>query len=469
MSRFSIYFKKIKESRGLTIPQIARISGLDRSTLFRWSTGREFPDSWQQLEVLSRQLQLSQEEEQGLQNAYQYTKIGEESYTCHQKIMEILQVLQQRGAEYHSLQKSSAMEEIVLPDFVQMKNKLEIIQWIQKALGNLAMQEEKHLYLNMQVAHPEILMLLKVFFGYTENCSIEEIVYLTNEKRGASLHNLEVLEGIAEIVVQKHPVEIFWQEDLNCEKGFAENWILSDDFVIQFDGLLSKGMLTTDPEWVGFFHYAYRELKESSQSLGGKRCGLPEALPGYPRTEINVNSLEYMPCIGPCLTMEILEGQINEGIPNREALIEEIYKSCSSIPSHGRAFFCREGLIEFLETGRIDSFPYEIYQQPNMEIRCQVIERAIALTEQGDLTYCMVRDEQFPNMKGLYLEHIEGKRDSLSIDLHFTRGVKERFAIRDKGIQKYFHDFFQNLESMGYAYSPQETVRFMREIVEKYR
>ena len=145
MSRFSIYFKKIKESRGLTIPQIARISGLDRSTLFRWSTGREFPDSWQQLEVLSRQLQLSQEEEQGLQNAYQYTKIGEESYTCHQKIMEILQVLQQRGAEYHSLQKSSAMEEIVLPDFVQMKNKLEIIQWIQKALGNLAMQEEKHL------------------------------------------------------------------------------------------------------------------------------------------------------------------------------------------------------------------------------------------------------------------------------------------------------------------------------------
>ena len=49
MSRFSIYFKKIKESRGLTIPQIARISGLDRSTLFRWSTGREFPDSWQQL------------------------------------------------------------------------------------------------------------------------------------------------------------------------------------------------------------------------------------------------------------------------------------------------------------------------------------------------------------------------------------------------------------------------------------
>jgi hypothetical protein len=83
--------------------------------------------------------------------------------------------------------------------------------------------------------------------------------------------------------------------------------------------------------------------------------------------------------------MEILEGQINEGIPNREALIEEIYKSCSSIPSHGRAFFCREGLIEFLETGRIDSFPYEIYQQPNMEIRCQVMERAIALTEQGEL------------------------------------------------------------------------------------
>lgn len=469
MSRFSEYFTKIKESRGLTNPQISNISGLDKALLFRWAAGKECPASWQQLEVLCRQLQLSLEEELGLQNAYQFTKMGEEAYTCHHKIMEILHVFQQRGAEYHSLQKNQTKAGITLPGFVQMKNKLEIIQWTQKALGNLAVQEEKRLYLKMQAAYPEILMLLKIFFGCTENCTVEEIVYLVSEKQGASLHNLEVLKGIAEIVVQKHPVEVFWQEDSNCERGFSDNWILSDGFIVQFDGLLSKGMLVTEPEWLGFFQCTFQRMKESSQSLGGKKCGLPELFQGYGYKEAIVSSLEYMPCIGPCLTMELLERQIYPEIPGREALIQEIYRNCVSMTGRGKAFFCREGLEEFMETGRIESFPYEVYRKPSMEQRCQMVERMIAITEQGELTYQMVKGEQFPHMKGLYLELIEGEQGRLSIDMHFLEGDKERFLIRDQGIQGYFQVFFQNLEGSGYAYSAQETAAYMREIVNQYR
>ena len=79
MSRFSEYFTKIKESRGLTNPQISNISGLDKALLFRWAAGKECPASWQQLEVLCRQLPLSLEEELCLQTAYQFTKMAQEA------------------------------------------------------------------------------------------------------------------------------------------------------------------------------------------------------------------------------------------------------------------------------------------------------------------------------------------------------------------------------------------------------
>ncbi len=469
MSKFSEYFSKIKESRGLTNPQISRISGLDKALLFRWSAGKECPESWQQLEALSSRLQLSSEEEQSLRNAYQFTKMGEESYACHNKILEILHVFQQRGAEYHSLQKARTQERAPLPNFVQMRNKLEIIQWTQKALGSLTAQKEKRLCLKMHSAYPEILMLLKIFFGCTEDCSVEEIVYLARERQGASLHNLEVLKGIAELVVQKHPVEVFWQEDADGEQGFSDNWILSDGFIIQFDGLLSKGMLVTEPEWLDFFHCTFQRMKESGQSLGGKKCDLPDLFQDFGRGEVSISSLEYMPCIGPCLTIELLEGQVYQEVPGREALIQEIYRNCVGMSSHGKAFFCREGLMEFMDTGRIESFPYEIYKRPSLEMRCQVIERAAAISDRGELTYHMVRGRQIPNMKGLYLELMEGKKECLNIDMHFAEGEKERFTIKDKGIQRYFRDFFQNLESSGHAYSAQETADYLRGIAAQYR
>lgn len=122
-----------------------------------------------------------------------------------------------------------------------------------------------------------------------------------------------------------------------------------------------------------------------------------------------------------------------------------------------------------METGRIESFPYEVYRKPSMEQRCQMVERMIAITEQGELTYQMVKGEQFPHMKGLYLELIEGEQGRLSIDMHFLEGDKERFLIRDQGIQGYFQVFFQNLEGSGYAYSAQETAAYMREVVNQYR
>lgn len=442
MSVFSDCFAKIKKCRGLTASQIAQICGRDKKEIFQWLAGTELPKDWQRIKVMSQRIQLSLDEEKELRSAYQRSQMGEETYICYVKVMEFFAILQQKSEKSPTIRQKCIWkrQEITLPDMVRMNSRLEIFQWVQNMFDYLAVHKEKRLYLKVQTLHREFLMLLKIFLDRTENCKIEEIVYFENEENISQIHNLEVLKGVGEILIQKHPIEIFWLEEINCEKGFSDNWILSDDFLILFDDQLTEGIIVTEIEWLRYFYITFQKLKDCSWRLGGKAHCLSDKFYEYEKEGITINYLEYMPY----------------NIWNYKAR-----KGCS--------IFFREGLIEFMETGYMESFCTDDCESLKLDTRCKMVQRAAALMEQGKMFCYMVKKKESLDMRGVCLEYITEPEKSLYIEMKFGKENKGWLIIQNKGIYQQFEYFFEYLKNSEYVYSVQETAEYMKKIAVKYK
>lgn len=425
------------------------------------------------MEMIVEKLQLSEEEYTKLKNTYGQTMIGDMDYVCHQKILEFFQILKQRREEFSDFQEDTlSVKQVDLPAFLQLNNKLEILRWVQNALDYLHLNEgkEKKLCLNMQVMHSEILMLLEMFCSYTQNCNIEEIVYLMRDNPDSDSYNLDVLKNMAEILIQRNAIELFCLEKTNAEMAFSVNCILSEEFVIWFDDELSGGMLTTAPEWIDFFMQAFEKTKEISRHLGRKSYTLQNHISFYTKNFAG-KSIEYMPCIGWGLTKEIMEQHIYANIPDRDKIMQNVLAYCQSYAqknhSNWKSFFFMEGLIEFMETGYIENVPDMFFERPNLKTRCEVLQNIINFSEQRTVPYYMVKEDALPVMKDLYIEQVEGDVLTIVIDVHFD-DVRERCIIEDNELGRCFEKFFAYLETGGYVYSVEETIERMKEVLAKY-
>lgn len=472
MSAFSEVFTAIKDRRNLSVAQIAEVCEKDATVLFQWFGGIRCPQNWEQIRNVVDRLRLSEDEYRELKDSYEKTVLGEE-YASHKKMLEIFEVLEQRRDEYFSFQETNVTSggQMQLPEFIKLRTKMEVLGWIQRVIEYLIGKEDKKLHLKFQTLHQEVMMLLKIFCSRIQNCKIEELVYL-HEGEGADDYNLDVLKEMIEILVQKNAVDIYCLEECNCEQGFGENWIMSNDFVIQYNEDLTAGMLFSGPKWIEFYKNSFDEIKKQSNNLGKKDLEVMDFNSSYEGGYVRGFSIEYMPCVGNCLTRELIEEHIYPGIPGRDMIIEGIlalhYISDGNRHFRWDSCFSKEGLTEFMENGRIENFPYMIYKELTKEARCQILQNAIELLEQGEFVYHMVCEGELPLMKNLYVEQMNGERNHLVVDMHFD-GAKERFRITNAGLQEKIWQFFSRLEKCGYVYSVKDTALYMKKVLIEYK
>lgn len=477
MSVFSTCFNRIKERRNLNASEIAKLCDFDVTIVYKWAKGIHTPRNWNTLEIMCEKLHLSATEKKELQCAYERTILGEEKYASYQKIIEILECLQNRGREYNSQGMAIEIVENIhlkpLPEFVEYNNELEIMNCIQNVLTYLTMKNEREMFLKIQPLHQNVVMLIRMFCNRVDNCSLEEIVIFSDECYGSVLYNLDIIKGLLNLLIQKHPIQIYGREEYGQEGKILDNWIITDDFVVEFADDFSYGMITTHPAWVAHFKKQYEKIKRSSRILGKKECKIPEDFLINPNESLElIEAIEYMPCIGACLTKEILEQHIFEELSEREKLMDSILlygHAANSGMVKTRSFFFREGLIEFMETGNIEVFPYEVYYPIKYKACCDIIQNGINYSKKGLMDYQMIRDGQLSSLKGIYVEQTKGNEKHLVIDFHFDEGKKERFRIYSEEIRKEFEGFFEFLSDSAYVYSVEETAKQMQEIVDEYR
>jgi hypothetical protein len=192
---------------------------------------------------------------------------------------------------------------------------------------------------------------------------------------------------------------------------------------------------------------------------------------GYHHSELA--GLEFMPCIGECLTEEMLWKFIYEEIPDREALIQNIDRifikgAKKNFKDHLNSFFFYDGMIQFMETGFLDIFPYQVYRSIDMETRCEILKKAIELSKNGRVVQYMLKKNMFPSMQGIHIEQIRGENDKLVFERRSRGAVKEQIQVTEKRILHQFWQFFNYLRKSEYVYSREETIACMEQVLKKF-
>jgi hypothetical protein len=442
----------------------------------RWFSGQRMPESWKKVQKIADDLQLSYDETSQLREAYERSTIGEEQYESYQEIIEILREFGkdhdgQCKKEYDIIKEYRIGE---LPEFTILENETDIIQCMENLLAYLAKQKTKHLYLKMQNELPEVSLIVKIFCQRNPDCEIEKIIYMNNELIGSNAYNMKLFHEAVTLLLMKCRVQIYYAEADDRDRKFAVNWMLSDDFFIQFNDQMSYGMITTKKEWLDFFLKDFFRVRSECSPIGQKNINVNEYFNemGYRNSELV--GLEFMPCVGECLTERMLRKFIYKEIPDREVLIQNIIRifikeAKKNMKDNMNTFFFYDGMIQFMETGFLEIFPYQVYHPLDMETRCEILKRAIELSKSGRIIQYMFKPNQFPSMQGIHIEQIHGETEKLIFERRSRGVLKEQIQVTEKRILHQFWQFFHALKKSDYVYSREETVAHMEQVLEKYK
>ena len=480
MSEFSSCLNDIKEERGITSALIAQVMEVDVSVIYRWVKGERLPNSYDKVKMLAEKLKLSHSERIRLKEAYEISSIGEVKYKSFKKIEEFINVLQKRKAEYEIYSSSQAFMGIhqyrELPDEVILNNNLEILQCIQNVLDYMQIQKNKHIYIKLQKNMSEISMMIKMFLSKVQGAYIEQIVSVPDDINDLSLFYLDMLKNATDIIAQKNDVRVYYGDKKRHMMGTTGNCIFSEDFLIQFDDEMSYGMITTDKTAIEFEKNNYNIFKESCFVLYNKSENPMEYVErNIDRVCAKVYGIEYMPCMGLVIPEDVLQECLYE-FPEKQQFIQIMKNSFDLVMSsaneqdkimQAKTYFDKKGLIKFMESGRFEVFPYDIYHTVSVEARCKVLKNAIRVMKSGIVEQNMFKEDYGINVEGIHIEYEENEK-KLYIETHFDKKTSEVLEIEEEHLCGNFKDYFEYLNKCDKVYSVEETVEYMEEILAQY-
>lgn len=475
MSIFSEYFTELIDCKGMTAAQAAQLCDVSKAVISRWCKGENLPKDRERMKLIINKMRLSPEESRKLRNAYEHEALGAEHSESFHQIIELCQTLKQKRAEYQypipALYTVEGFFGSETSGFLILDNKADVLQCIQKELEKNH-GANSHFNLKLSLLPEPLMLLLKHFCNHAETGQMDILLRMES----SAAEKIRLVKNMLGILFTKETLQFYWYNCSNQLGQDGQNWILSDDFCIQFSEDMSHGMLSRNTEWIKFLQWEFQELKDAGKRIVLNHC---EALSYVEERAWNwreipggLKVIEYMPCLSLGLTERILEESLYPWILQRKMLIHEILEQFPMRFTSGNtklvSFFAKEGLLEFMETGRVDIFPYEIYDSISMKGRCEVLRNVIAISENvpGVCYICM--KEGFLDMKGIHIEQWTDAIDRLVVEIHFDHKANEEIEIADEDIRKEFYQFYEWLSTSDYVYSEEETRRFMIQVLEKY-
>lgn len=372
MSRFSDCFAEIKEKRNLTSVEIAEICGLEKTMVFQWMVGKYLPSTWKKISGVLGALRLTSYEYERLQEAYEREKLGDDTYEGIQKVISIMHTLKEKINTtdrnimplcYKVIEYDNHMETI------ELNNYLDVLQCIQNILSVSAVQRENSIFLKVDAISEQFSVLLDLLLS-------EKQVNIYN----GEFHNKEQMK---------------------------ENWLLSDDFVMQFSEDMSQGLFSRDADYIAFIKEKYAKIKGKCKKLFNKSVNMQEDINRIRGTDATLYCMEYVPCISIGLTAQILDRCIYDEIAEKDFIIGQLINTFVNNDTIHVIynFFNEQGLYRFLESGKFDNFPHDIYESIIFEDRCEIVRNAVSGKMSNiEMHYFRVKNDAFLNMENVYVE-----------------------------------------------------------------
>ena len=479
MSEFSERCKEYVAKSNTNIYQLAKQSGLERTTLQRMVNGNRLP-SIQVVKEFCSHLQITMIEEEELLELYKIEKIGKDVYYTRKEIESLIIGIQKLRSNWNSVvpfgkEHVSVKWENEVPAVRQLRLDLDITEAIQYVIkkeinSHKVAQIDMDVFLKCECVMQQLIREEKV----TKNkivCRHYINFIRKNSDEISSIENIQMLKLVIPFAFTFHNtyhVQYSYTNRTHKDNYFQlwPHFLITSTSMILFSENGDRAILIEDKEVVQCYREEIKEMSKKYRPLFGFAGLNPNAekILEYYYQNVMAELPEYVFESHPCVTRMFYPELLKKEIDN--PYVHKMYEHYATIIYENQnkksvSYFGIAGMDEFLETGKLPGI-YGCYTRNyTEEERKGMLEHYLNHLQTDEWDSYLLKEDGFLIEEGINIELYEGKKIYfISTSKKFPFGI---IGIEEKGICEAFRDYFESLKESERVYEKTDTERVLEE------
>ena len=480
----SVLSKKLSyfvEQRKQSIVELAKRSGIERSTLYQYLKGKRPMQNRGHLDTIMSWLHLTPDERAEILEAYEIDQVGIRTYRRRRRVKEILNSLltveeiegKPQPAPFRTGRDEKISRSLICGE-------LEVNRAIHEVVRDAAANGHE-LKLLAQPDYSELLEALTLFRSREKGPKVIQVICMEADSGQDGCSNLDMIGWIL-----RYGVGIYRYEPRYFYGKISEHYgsmnvfpylVVTEHYAFQISTDRKKAILHSDPDFVLCFQEVFRQIYQQSQplliSMDSFRGQQAQWALQFAETMDFSNTIEV--CSGLCTIQfwdeELIRTYINKELPDYEKTAQEYIAYTSALYQAKRrgqitVLMNASFAEEFIKTGVFREYPGSFFSKPvSREDRKKLIDRILEAADEGWYHVRMIDAEDFPLS---YRWEILMQRDlSLLFQYSFYNQFRV-FQFLESDILDAVYDFLENLAAGPGTLDEETSVGFLRKWSRRY-
>lgn len=481
MSVLSEKLKYFIDQKGMSIADLAKSTGIERSTLYQYIKDRRPLQNRSQLESIMADLHLTPDERAEVLEAYEITRIGVKNYNRRRKVREILEsllTLEEGKPETAKTGQKKILLEVENQGLI--RGELEVNRIVHQVIQETA-ERGGELKLLVQPDYDLVMESLMLLRDSLINAKVTQLICLEADSGQDGCSNLESIRRVLRygIGIRRYEPRYYYgkAKEHYGSMSVLPYLIASDRYAIQISSDRKTAILHNDAEAVEYLNGVFDRMCQQSRLLmvsidgfGGEQAKWGN---GYIRTVNFSNTYEM--CSGLCSVQfwdeRLIWKYINRNLPGYEAMAEEYIAYTAGLyqakrQGHTTVLMNASFVEEFIKTGIFREYPTVFFAEPvSPADRRELIERILKAVDEGWYHIRMVPMEDF--LLSYHWEIVINQGSNMLFQYSFENQFRV-FQFEEKDILDAVFDFLENTAAGPNVLDDRQSAELLRKLEKKY-
>lgn len=480
MKKLSEKLTDYLDKRNITPAQLAKMCGIDRSTIFQYVHGKRSLKIQEHLIQIMEKLSLTLTEKDDLLKTYQMELIGYDLYFQREKIDWFIRALPSLSDTTNFSVKINEEQISLLPSFHPgtITNRLELYQTMLTLLY-AANKDSSEVKILMQPKDDSLLnLLLQPVFANSE-IKITHILCLDTYSNSKTIDNISSIKTILRyFLLMQHYRPLYFYG--HAEERFGTSNVFPYLFLTDFGALQissdeSTAILHTDQCTIQMLKKIFANIEVKCNKLGDIYSGLTGEVSWYTTFLEHANYEEsFEMCSGLCSTQfwdrRLIETYINPMLPNIHELTTQFVSYCQNLLHFKQAgdvtvLMNPSNVLDFIKTGVFKEYPSIFFSKALLkEDRKIIIDRVLKACADGWYHIRFIDESFFPLQ---YRWEIISHYDTILIQ-HFRQEQFRTLLIDEHSFVDAVYDYLEALSNGQHSISEKESTDMLKSWSEQY-
>ena len=470
MSDFSQRLEKEIQNTGKTLCYLAEASGLQLDYISKMNKGKRIPKEEDRLVRLLDAMECTAGTKSDLLLLYRQEKMGKSQWQCME---ELIHIIQQDVIEFPTVSASVSISDT--PNTISiLDNEFAIYSWIRKIMISTSDSEiylwtseisSEHLNYLIQIIHEAPYQRLEHLFPLLQNQNADNT--LDNLKKISILKPAMFCEGY-------EPFYYYITPSVSEEKksGLLPNWLITDNIALGINFQTSKGIIIRDTQQLQLLKHEFiREKKLARKML------FRSDLNSYVKDVNTMMSegyvthnyyIEYSPCLLHLIPPNVLEQQLLLDDVEKEQLLSSLFQRTKHMENENMVhIFCISGLKQLMEQGRIAGYPDMLYKPFDPALRLWMLKSYYQYMLNTPHSCICVRENFIQLPMHISIVSSSNVNNGIAFWNNTSHGL-QYYVLKESGFSQKLFEFCQFLDKGNMAWSEQETLEIMRNMILEY-